>query len=90
MLFRIWFGQDQEMKNAAMSMLNGDVHPTFVYVTPESFYSPRFHSLFVDLYDQGHIARIVLDEVQVILEVSITRIQRPYSNVYHTVEIFQA
>ncbi len=39
---------------------------------------------------KGHIARIVLDEVQVILEVSITRIQRPYSNVYHTVEVFQA
>lgn len=67
---RIWFGQDAEMKDATMAMLNGDVHPTFLYLTPESFFSDVYHSMLLDLHQRGHIARIVVDEVQVILEVS--------------------
>ena len=67
---RLWSEQDEIMRHATLDMLDGDVHPAFLYLTPESFYNTQIHDKLMRMYRKKHISRLVFDEVQVILEVS--------------------
>ena len=69
-ILRLWFGQDEVMRQAVMDMLCEEAHPAFLYITPESFYSLHIYNLLKRMYDEGYIDRLVFDEVQVVLEVS--------------------